>query len=361
MNLKVLATIVGVWSIPVVMAIAQYAVLSSYWPQPFSFRATVIAQTLFWWFWAAATPVIFAAGRRFPLRRGALLRCAPVHLVLAAVITVAHTGVSYLATLAAGTFPKEETVGAFLFNVLARLASLDFVLYGIVLGAGIALDLRSAYAAQQLRAATLEAQVADARLRALRMQLNPHFLFNTLNSVAMLIRGRSNAEALRVVVSLSDLLRYVLATDRQEVALGDEMAFLQEYLAIEKVRFEDRLNVDVSAEAGTQFAAVPSLVLQPLVENAIRHGVERLPGEGHITVSARRAGDTLELMVRDNGPGPQESAKGLGVGLQNTGARLRELYRNQAELSVTRESGWTVVRVVIPFRPIETAEQVATS
>jgi two-component system LytT family sensor kinase len=361
MNLKALAAVVGVWSIPIMMGIAQYALLSAYWPQPFSFRATVIAQTCFWWFWAVATPVIFVAGRRFPLRRGAWLRSAPVHLLLAALITVAHTGVSYLATLAAGTFPKQETVASFLFNVLARLSSLDLVLYGIVLGAGIALDLRSAYARQQLRAATLETQVADARLRALRMQLNPHFLFNTLNSVAMLIRGKSNTEALRVVVSLSDLLRYVLATDKQEVSLGDEMAFLEEYLAIERVRFEDRLNVEVSAEPGTQFAAVPSLVLQPLVENAIRHGVERLPGERHIAVTARRVGEMLELVVRDNGPGLQETARGLGVGLQNTGARLRELYRDHADLTVTRESGWTVVRVVIPFRPSETAEQVTTS
>jgi sensor histidine kinase YesM len=353
--------IVGVWSIPIVMGIAQYALLSVYFPQPFSFRATVIAQTCFWLFWAAATPVIFATNRRFPLLRGMLLRSVPVHLLLAALITVAHTFTSYLATLAAGTFPKQDTVAAFLFNVLARLASLDLVLYGIVLGAGIALDIRRAYGEQRLRAATLEAQVADARLHALRMQLNPHFLFNTLNSVAMLVRSNANSEALRVVVSLSDLLRYVLATDKQEVALGDEMAFLQEYLAIERVRFADRLNVDVSVDPDTRFAAVPSLVLQPLVENAIRHGVERLPGEGHIAVTACRAGDALELSVRDNGPGPQESGRGLGVGLQNTSSRLRELYRDRAALTVARESGWTVVRVVIPFRLSETAEQVRTS
>jgi two-component system LytT family sensor kinase len=356
MTARTFAVILVVWTVPIVMGVAQYAILAMIAPQPFTLRATLLVQTPFWWFWAAATPLVFAAGRAWTLRRGRRPLSIALHVVLALALTAAHVCVSYAATIVAGTLPASETFARFFAVGLPRLASLDFVLYAIVVAAGRALDLRVALAEQRLRAAMLETQVADARLRTLRMQLNPHFLFNTLNSVATLIRARSNDEALRVLVALGDLLRYVLRTDALEVPLADELAFLEEYLEIERVRFQDRLQVDVTADADAQLAAVPSLLLQPLVENAIRHGVSRQPGAGLIAVTARRRGDTLEVTVRDNGPGPQESpAAGLGLGLQNTRARLTELYRDRGSVTLMRHEGATVVRVVLPFRVCEAA------
>jgi LytS/YehU family sensor histidine kinase len=199
--------------------------------------------------------------------------------------------------------------------------------------------------------AQLAAQLSEARLSALRMQLNPHFLFNSLNAITVLVRDGKNGAASRMLELLSDVLRQVLRTDEaHETTVAEELEFLEQYLAIEQVRFSDRLRVRIELVPGVAGAAVPRFLLQPLVENAIRHGIARRADAGVIDISARRVGDELVLTVRDDGPGlPPEPTKG-GVGLSNTRARLAGLYGERATLEVANAEGAGVmVTVRLPY------------
>jgi signal transduction histidine kinase len=208
---------------------------------------------------------------------------------------------------------------------------------------------------RSVRAAELEAQLAHARLEAMQAQLNPHFLFNALNTVAMLVRRGANADALRGVLSLSELLRRVLLSRRSlEVLLHDELAVVEHYLSIERLRFRDRLTSTIIADAVTRDALVPSLMLQPIVENAVRHGIAPSREGGHLEIRCHRRGDVLGIEVRDDGPGlPEgwEPASSGGIGLANTRERLHQLYRGAHVLEVRNASGkGTVVTIEIPFR-----------
>jgi signal transduction histidine kinase len=234
------------------------------------------------------------------------------------------------------------------FYLNAFLAYLDVLLAGLAIY--YARDARS----KQLRASKLEARLAEAQLDALRMQLHPHFLFNTLNTVSALMH-RDIQAADRILALLGDLLRdsFEKISD-QEVSLKQELGFLEKYLEIEQTRFRDRLSVETEIDPETLDAEVPNLMLQPLVENAIRHGIARRREAGHIRLAAWRDGDRLELRVRDNGPGLSsegELAGRGGVGLSNTQARLRQLYgaTHRFELLAPDTGGLEVV-LSIPFK-----------
>ena len=215
-----------------------------------------------------------------------------------------------------------------------------------------------------LKSARLESQLVRARLEALRAQLNPHFLFNALNVVAMLIRRGANEDALRAVVNLSELLRRVLAVGGTlEVSLREEMALVERYLEVEQLRFRDRLSVDIAIEPKVIEALVPGLVLQPLVENAIKHGIANVEGPGHVRISARHEARRLILRVADNGPGfPKDwDTARSGVGLANTRERLERTYDGDYRLDVGHgATGGAVVEIEIPFR-VPTADPSSSS
>jgi two-component system LytT family sensor kinase len=203
----------------------------------------------------------------------------------------------------------------------------------------------------ETQAAQLAAQLSEARLSALRMQLNPHFLFNSLNAITVLVRDGNNADASRMLELLSDVLRQVLRTDEaHETTLAGELEFLEQYLAIEQVRFSDRLRPRIEVEPGVAGAAVPRFLLQPLVENAIRHGIAQRADAGVVHIGAHREGEELVLTVRDDGPGlPLTSAAG-GVGLSNTRARLQGLYGERATITVANaDGGGVIVTVRLPY------------
>jgi GAF domain-containing protein len=209
---------------------------------------------------------------------------------------------------------------------------------------------------QEVKAAWLESQVARARLEALRAQLNPHFLFNALNVVAMLVRRGANDDALRAVVNLSELLRRVLASGTAlEVPLREEMALVERYLDVEKLRFRDRLTVRVSITPAALDTKVPGLILQSLVENAIKHGVAKADGPGRVEILARHEGSKLLLRVCDNGPGFREGwdpSRATGVGLANMRERLERMYDGNYRLDLRRgDDGGAVVEIDIPLRP----------
>jgi len=205
---------------------------------------------------------------------------------------------------------------------------------------------------RETQAARLAAQLSEARLGALRMQLNPHFLFNSLNAITVLVRDQDTAAASRTLELLSELLRQLLRTDDgHETALSCELEFLERYLAIEQVRFSDRLRPLIKANPVVARAAVPRFLLQPLVENALRHGIARRADAGRVEVTADLEGDQLLLTVRDDGPGlSATSDTETGVGLANTRARLAALYGARATLRVENaEGGGVVTTVRLPY------------
>jgi len=233
-----------------------------------------------------------------------------------------------------------------------------FTVYWAIVGAHAAMQWHDAWRAEQVRAAQLSADLTAAQLSALRAQLNPHFLFNALNSVVTLI-GRDPGAAQGMVVRLADLLRSTLAvSSEQETTLGQEVELVTHYLEIEKIRFQDKLSVRWEVSPDTLCAAVPSLVLQPLVENAIVHGTSRLKGAGQIVIGAAARASTLTITVRDNGPGldalnPQH---GTGIGIANLRERLSRLYGGKAKLSLgDAPNGGCQVVLELPYRAAPTS------
>lgn len=300
-------------------------------------RATVIWLT---WagLWALLTPIVIALAARFPFERRRTLRVAVIHLAfgaaLAALNLAAFSALApYIGAISAGQTWLETFVrlvrSAFLLNV---------PVYGLIVGAAQAMRLTRSARERELRALQLEAQLADARLLALRAQLQPHFLFNSLNTIAVLMREDVDA-AERVLVLLSNLLRRALEISAsQEVELGEELAFLEAYLGIEKARFPDRLTYSLDVDPKLLDVKVPSLILQPFVENAVRHGLATLGRAGRIEISATRFGDMLRLSVLDNGIGMDRMA-GEGVGLSNTRSRLALLHGNRHSLVLANAPG----------------------
>jgi two-component sensor histidine kinase len=232
----------------------------------------------------------------------------------------------------------------------------DFLVYIVVLGAGLARNyiVRNKARLEETRrlqaaAAELDAQLADARLNALRAQLNPHFLFNTLNGISTLV-DEDPPGARRMIARLSDLLRHTLSEgDEQEIALKRELEMLRLYLDIMEVRFQGKLEVSIEAEKSLDDALVPNLVLQPLVENAFRHGLALMQTVGRVAVRAERDNGDLVLTVRDNGGGPANPVR-EGVGLTNTRARLTQLYGARQRLALTADDGGGArVEVRLPY------------
>jgi LytS/YehU family sensor histidine kinase len=207
---------------------------------------------------------------------------------------------------------------------------------------------------RQLHTSELQAQLVQAQLSALKMQLQPHFLFNTLNAIMVLVRQQRTSEAEQTLALLGDLLRCVLEdVEAQEVPLRRELEYLQLYLAIEQVRFQDRLRIEISADPAILEVAVPHMGLQPIVENAIRHGIGRKSSAGKIQIGASTVNQSVEVTVRDDGPGLAlaDPSRNSGIGLANTRARLRQLYGEAGRLTVENgEQGGVVVTMVVPYR-----------
>jgi two-component system LytT family sensor kinase len=299
------------------------------------------------WAWAGYTPVILWLADRLPLDRERWGRRLPVH----AAIALGFTGVdALLATLFAPLLGPSPAHG--ILAALARHATAAVLSYFAVLGIGHALRYQRLHAQGRLHASELERQLAQARLGVLEAQLRPHFLFNALHAVASLVRAGDQKGAIRTIAGLGEILRAALRDgDEQEIPLAEELRLAERYLEIERARFEDRLAVRIETDALGD-ALVPRFVLQPLLENAVRHGIAPRPAGGAITVRAARAEAALVLEVIDRGAGrAQPRVHGTGVGLANTRARLRHLYGPAASLALETEAdGTTVARVVLPYR-----------
>ncbi len=302
-----------------------------------------------WLFLAALTPLAFVLGQRYPLRRQGLGRALGVHVLGALVLCVgwATLGVILRRALGRGWVDSfAEELGGWMLFSLPWSFFMYFALVGVVHAFRYWVEARD----RELHAVRLSGQLAESRLRALRAQLHPHFLFNALNAITVLVRDARMDAASGMLERLSELLRQLLRIDpEQAIALERELHLVREYLSIEQVRFADRLQAVFAVDEDVLAAPVPSFILQPLIENAVRHGVGASTEPVRIEVGARRDGDELVLWVEDSGPG-LGAVITEGVGLENTRERLRAHYGAAARLSlVPVPGGGTRAEIRLPF------------
>jgi hypothetical protein len=318
-------------------------------------RGSVAEPVVFLLLWAMATPALLWSARRLPIGRARWRERVVIHLGIAIPFILALNIVApTLVWCLAGRPSPYGTVWRQGLASAAAVGHLALIVYAFILGAGHYLHTHDVRRREQLRAERLRADLASAQLRALTLQLQPHFLFNALNAVGALILTERNHEAFEVVGRLGELLRALLAIERHaEVSLREELELAHSYVGIEEARLGDRLRVHWEIAPDIGGAQVPPMLLQPLVENAVRHGIARVPAGGRLTIDARRVAGRLVLEVRDDGPGPLPAAgterSSTGLGLENARQRLTHLYGDACRLELWRDGEWTRMRVELPY------------
>jgi two-component system, LytTR family, sensor kinase len=350
--------VIGLWSLVLVADTTQSLFYFDRYDPERGLSDALVRHGPMWGIWALFTPLVIFLAARFPLERGTLRRNLPLHVAAALALAMTHH-VLYIGQAYAIGWMDEHygpPANAF-FKFATGKTHVYLLVYFALVGAYHAAEYHRRFRERELAASQLQARLTEAHLQALKTQLHPHFLFNTLNAVSVLTLKGETQCAIRMLSRLSDLLRLTLESSAaQEVTLREELDFLEKYLEIEKVRFQDRLTVEVDVDAGAMDASVPNLLMQPLVENAVRHGVARQMDAGKITVRAAREGDRLKLEVRDTGPGLPPGGMAEvheGIGLSNTRARLERLYPgdHRFELADVPGVGGALVTIDIPFRP----------
>jgi signal transduction histidine kinase len=338
--------LIAVWSVPALL-MAMQAWLDE---DVHDVGRAVIREGVPWVIWIPATPVILAwAGRPGTLRGRRLAG----HAGLALAVSVGFGIINGVLYRALHDPPDLRPLLAAIRMGVVDWLPFQPLVYAGVLATGIAIDAARRRRDAELARVQLEAQLAYAQLAALRAQLQPHFLFNTLNAAVALARAGDADATARVLVLLGDLLRQLLRRDApHEVPLREELALLDTYLEIQRVRFGDRLRVGWEVDDAVRDALVPQLVLQPLVENALQHGIAPRTRAGRLDIIAARAGDQLRLAVRDDGPGVAPGfslAAATGLGLRNTRERLRRLYGERGELALATTGDRTTAAIELPL------------
>jgi signal transduction histidine kinase len=309
--------------------------------------------------WAPLTPIMTWLALRYPLIGERWKSSLLVHVPAFLLVSTAHTAAATAIILTINPFDSMRSGSeAFWQGLPLRVVGsfgADLLIYGGVIGIYYALDYYRKYREREVVATRLEAQLAQAQLDALRMQLHPHFLFNTLNNIVGLVRDNKNHAAVSMLVGLSDLLRHTLEhSNRHEVELREELNFIKLYLSIQEMRFSDRLEIEFKIDPATTKALVPNLILQPLTENALRHGIARSAASGLVGISSAAENGYLRLVVYDNGAGLPDDwqLKGsAGIGLANTAARLQQLYDDNHQFDIrNRDGGGVEVVIVMPLR-----------
>jgi two-component system, LytTR family, sensor kinase len=303
-----------------------------------------------WLFLAALSPVPVWCSRRWPLDQSPRATAIAAHLLGALGFGLAHA----FAMTGFNFFRFEQfPFAAGLWKAWSFAVLVDLLVYGLIAGSAHAFRYYSVSRERERQAVALQASLADAQLAGLRAQINPHVLFNTLNAVSVLALKGDQTAVVRVVGLLSEILRSCLDDTRgQEAPLSDELQLVESYLEIQRIRFADRLTVDVQADASARVALVPTLILQPVVENAVTHGISNDPQPGHISIRAHREQGSLHLTVADSGRGFGASPyRGRGLGLSNVRARLHQLYGEAQRLSLgSTAQGGAAVTIVVPYR-----------
>ncbi len=301
--------------------------------------------------WAALTPLVLWLGQRFPFERRRWLRNLCVLFLMSLVVSFLHMFILRYVNLylVDWAMPQRYNLPVPIVALLVGLGATNVLVYWMILAVSQALTFFRKYQERDFR-------LAQAQLQVLRMQLHPHFFFNTLNAISELVYRDAEA-ADRTITRLSELLRLTLDSGGQEVTLRDELEFLEKYIELEQMLFQERLEVGMAIDPGALDALVPNMILQPLVENAIRHGIAPRSRGGRVDISARARDGVLQLRVRDDGLGVPKDwriEEQDGIGLANTRARLAYLYpdKHRFELEAT-EGGGLTVSLEIPFRKID--------
>ena len=304
-----------------------------------------------WYLWGLAIPFVIWLTLRFPVERKHWIRNAALHLVTGVVVSLVEWWLNNVFRHYVLGLPG--SVG------LIFVFQQNLLTYWVLVLATQAVSYYRRYKEGELRFSELSGQLAQAQLQALRMQLHPHFLFNTLNAISTLVHKDPEA-ADGMIAQLSDLLRVTLENiGVHEVPLAQELQFLERYLEIERTRFQDRLTVRMDIQPETLDAGTPYLILQPIVENAIRHGIATRSSPGNVTVRSKRDGNLLVLEVIDDGPGfPAAPVLRNGVGLSSTRERLEKQYGTQHRFECRNaEGGGVLVRLAFPFRVLTTGRE----
>jgi two-component system, LytTR family, sensor kinase len=338
--------VIGLWTIYAIISLNQSMLWARInerpmdWPRVLAFTATLCIS------WCAYTPFIIWLARRFPLGRSAWQRSLPAHIGFSLFFAAIDVGLDRIV----GPHFRFQLAPNYWSGFISQW-DMNAFYYAVIVASVTAADFYAMYRDRQRKNVELHAELVTAKLEALKMQLQPHFLFNTLNAINALIHEDPEA-ADRMVTRLADLLRLTLYESRHEVPLARELEFVSAYVDIQQIRFQNRLTVNFEVTGPVLGVRVPSLVLQPLVENAIRHGIAPRARPGNVWVRARRESDRLILEVEDDGIGlpPGNQIAYRGIGLANTRARLQQLYEGQHELVIqsAAERG-TLVRVMIPY------------
>lgn len=339
------------WLGPAILAAVDAVAQQRIWGEALNVRAALFS-SIDWFLYALFTPAVFVLARRWPITRPHVMRWLLLHIGFSLLFCAAWAGAGTVLKMAIQPDSMKAGVARFatswFFGTLPFGCAVYLAMVGIEHATRYFVEARE----RDVQLARLSEQLAGARLASLRAQLNPHFLFNSLNTVMVLVREGDKASAARVIEQLSDVLRLTLnRTEGNEVTLDEELDLVRQYLAVEQSRFSDRLRPELAIAPDTTLAALPSFALQHLVENALRHGVAKRTDAGRVTIASRHDDDTLELTITDDGPGiDPEAAWTSGHGLANTRERLHTLYGKRASLEVfPAPTRGTIARLRIPF------------
>ena len=326
--------------------------------EPYEWRYVFLWQVIIY-SWAILSPLIVSFAKRFRFEQRNWWRVLPAHMTAAVVFVLLHT-IIYVIFREIVDPARVAEMGGFLAYTSSQLTRNWFVnlpMYCLLLSCIYMVDFYRRFRAEQLKSSELKAALANSQLNALKMQIHPHFLFNTLNSISALVHKDAEA-ADEMLTRLGDFLRMTLeSSGDHEVSLKQEMDFVRHYLEIESVRFHDRLVVKMNIDPETLPARVPNLILQPIVENAIKHGISRQSKVGSVIISSKRRGDRLQILVEDTGPGLLQlsngngnGSKSVGIGLSNTRERLAHLYEENYRFEIKNEvPHGVIVTLEIPF------------
>jgi len=348
----------GLWSAVVVVFAIQGFMTDAFNGNTWSVFDYLRWSMIQWYTWAALAPMVFRLSARHPIRPPLRLRSLGMHLF-------ASAGVTLLAILIGATVSslfEPGSAGEQFWLFVSKHFAIGLLTYWALVAIQQALHFQAEQARREVEASRLATELAQSRLQVLKTQLQPHFLFNTLHAIVTLL-DEDTVAAEDMLLRLSELLRAFLEDyDGQEISLRRELDLLDLYLGIQRKRFKDRLTTQVYVAPDTLHCAVPSLVLQPIVENAIRHGIGQRVGSDRIEIESRREGETLCIEVRNSNSTLEEGgdAAGHGIGLSNTRLRLKELYGDAADLRL--DMLWpqgVACRVRVPFREVEEAEDEA--
>jgi len=321
-----------------------------------NWHRTLLGSLAQWWSWALVTPLILWADRRLPFSRKQLPQRLLAHLLSSLIFTSLYIYVFAATQAVLGIGPWSSLQNTrILAGALRGMFLWSWLVYWLILGASQVYHYYKHYLSSELQMERLERNFSEARLNALRMQLDPHFFFNALNTISSQVE-RDPRLARGMIEHLGDLLRLSLESkDRQEIPLAEEMSFLDHYVAIQKIRFGDQLKIEAQISPDVKYASVPCLFVQPLVENAIRHGISRRSSGGTVIILAQRSNDRLDIRILDDGVGlpfgwTLETSTGLGLSV--TRERIAGLYPNGASYFDVRPriGGGTEVAISLPLR-----------